>query len=136
MPFKEGAPTSDTPSFIVLPSRDLVTQFRNQVKISERNLCELITQIFDRFMDVGIHEHVRLSPVLSMLISDPDLAANSEEALKKAFEELCHGLRACLCSLGLKGIMQVDHGEFNYAFHSLRANDIVVTYLSNEIRKI
>lgn len=105
--------------------------FRTKVPITERNMAELITQIFDRFMDAGIEKPVQLSPIFGMLIQDDITHTVPRELFVQAFEELCHGLRACLWGLGFKSIMQLDQGEFNYRFHSLRGSDIVVTYLSS-----
>lgn len=116
------------PRYLILPSRDLVLNFRTKVNISQKDMEEVITQIFDSFMAGGIHQLQRLSPVYGMLVSKYETEA---EIFSEAFQELHHGLRVCLCSLGLNGIIQEDHGEFNFAFHALRGNDIVAIHLSS-----
>lgn len=134
-PFSGPAVLTDAepppPKYIVLPTRELVLDFRTKVLISERNMGELIEQIFDRFMQVDIYQPVMLSPIFGMLVKDPLTDEIPKEIFEEAFRELCHGLRTCLCGLGFKGIIRKDNGEFNYKFHSLRASDIVVVHLSS-----
>lgn len=101
------------------------------VRVNEQNLAELLTQIFDYFLSNGIDKPDRLAPIMSMLVKEKFPHALSQEALERAFNDLSYGLRACLWGFGLKKIMQLDQGEFNYGFHSIRGGDIVVTYLSN-----
>ncbi len=95
---------------------------------------ELITQIFDWFMEYGLYERVYMTPIISMLIQDGNSQGLEDAVLYPAFEKLANGLRACLLQIGFKRICELTGNDFTYNFHSLRGSDIVVTYLSNEPR--
>ena len=125
--------TTAFPTIVVLPTRDMITRFRTRVNISERNLCELLTQIFDWFMAQGLMAPLRISPVVSMFLNDAETSGNHPDEFLAAFRDLVDELRACLFQMGFKELTEMHNG-FNYAFYSLRGSDIVVTYLSNEPR--
>lgn len=96
-------------------------------------MCELLTQIFDDFMERGLHVPTMVTPIVTMLVEDAETKGNHPTQMLAAFQRLCGELRGTLIRMGFQELVSL-HGGFDYAFYCLRGNDIVVTYLSNEPR--
>lgn len=125
----ENAPL---PTYVVIPSRDIVSRYMREFPMNRRNWDELLTQVFEWFMETGLttwhHHHL----ATDMFSPEPVFA---EKSITHIAERLYHELRMRLKQCVYSGFMPLDGGDaqhFNYAYHELRGADIVVKHLSDD----
>jgi hypothetical protein len=116
------------PKLIVINSRDAVVEFTSTICLPKRDLEELIHQCFDKFMDSGFIDKNTINPILSLLICNSKPVHWTKEKITRSFQKLCSDLRELLIHMNFDALIAKDNGTFNYTFHSLRDNCIVLIH--------
>lgn len=94
------------------------------MSLPEGDVIECVTQVMDGILTVGLCSTDAIFPVLGMLRSERRLSKTQVTELTHAFTGLYGAL-----THHLRGIRAGEsNGEFNYGFHALRNDNIVLRH--------
>ena len=135
------------PKYVILDTKSILQQFRRSVNLSERDISELLTQVFDELMDavhwksfVEKNEHAYTHrPNFSLLLRGRILQPTAQgplsedgEEVARAYEALYRELEQCVYQ-HMREIVQRTRC-FSYSFKKLRGDDVMLSYLSDQER--
>lgn len=119
------------PDFIVLDTREAMKNFRSIFnQISDRDMNEVCTQVFEVFQTGNFGQSKNWWLAFGMLVGGDDLREEDRKEVQRAFETLASELYTVLTSYDFSEVMRNDFNTFNYGFHSLRNNSVVLKHLS------
>lgn len=116
------------PNFIVVDTRQSVLEFTQTICLPIEDLKELILQIFDNLIESNLRAFEPVTPILSMLICKGKPVHWTNAKITKAFNLLCMNIRQTLIDMNFNELISKDNGVFNYTFHDLRDNTIVLIH--------
>lgn len=92
--------------------------------LPEDDVVECVTQVLDKMMATGLNSLTPIYPVMGMLRSERRLTPQQ-------LVDLNHGFTGLYCALCHHiGTMRIagDQGAFNYGFHELRDNVLILKH--------
>lgn len=143
--WKPQAPNRAIPKYVIFDTSSIIAEFRHRCNLSERDLCELLVQIFDelqytltpngpeRDKSSKIFQH---RPNYNLLVGKPLLveraggltAAGAE--VRQAYDWAYAELERFILE-NMREVIRADNGEFNYTFREMRADCALIRHLSD-----
>lgn len=135
------------PKYVILDTKSILQQFRRSVNLSDRDINELLTQVFDELMD-AVHwknfaeqngHAYSHRPNFSLLLRGRILQPSTQGPLSEEGEQVAAAYRLLYRELEhcvfqhMQEIVRLTQC-FSYSFKKLRGDDVMLSYLSDQER--
>jgi hypothetical protein len=132
------------PEYIVLDTRECVSCFRAVGILDDSDVHELLTQVFDEFLYWLSDSKTQQPGTMVVYAHRPNFTLLRHRGLQVSYTTLTslgqivqasylklYESIADMVAQQLFEVIELDSNKFNYVFHSLRANCVVIKHLSD-----